>query len=442
MRYRSIFSSIVLSALVYLSPNVFCGIQDVTYHSAANKRDVKIKVWTPPGYETGNTRYPVVYNMHGAGGGDPTRQWGRTKSTIEATIGKGLVRPMIYVYVDSVGTWFDDSSKGKGETTFIKELIPFIDAKYRTIATKQGRAVDGFSMGGAGCLYNAFKNPHMFSAVVSYGAALVKGGKESPSYWLDQNVEEIRKSLRVRMVCGSQDGLKKGNDTLRSKLQQLKVPVDYVIVNGVGHDTQGLYERVGLQSLKFIEAAFNGTPGTPNPDPEPTKPEPEPKGFTISLLKGWNLISTPVPTGSTSIDTLIPATSKIDAVYSYAPSSGSYLAYLPGETGNTLTRLDVGKGYWVYAREATMLSIDGTFATRATPLEAGWNMAGYASTTSHAITDAVKSISGKYEAIYMFEAEGQEYLSHTPGGESQFNEFIPGHGYWIYMNSSGSWTLP
>ena len=58
------------------------------------------------------------------------------------------------------------------ETTIIRELIPHIDATYRTIASKEGRAVQGGSGGGMGALRFAFKYPQMFSSVFAFNPAV------------------------------------------------------------------------------------------------------------------------------------------------------------------------------------------------------------------------------------------------------------------------------
>ncbi len=249
--------------------------QDLTYWSEANKRDIWIKVYTPPGYETGNNRYPVVYNLHGAGGGSPQRQWKRAGSTLKDAIENAKVRPMIYVFVDGLGdTFFLDYYDGsvKVETSLVKELIPFIDKQYRTVASREGRSIDGFSMGGGGSLRIAVKYPELFSSVVSYGAALIRsdrlrpddkrfGSKEyfdqnSPWHLIEKNADEVRGRLHIRMVCGDQDGLYKANVEFKELLGKLNIPVEWVPVPGVAHDTRGLYVRVGLESLKFMERHF------------------------------------------------------------------------------------------------------------------------------------------------------------------------------------------
>ncbi len=253
-------------------------LQDGEYLSKAMNRAVRYKMYTPPGYEDGKQRYPVVYNLHGAGGGSPDRQWDRTHKVIVDAMDNARVRPMIYVFVDGLGsTMWADTFDGKrlAATTFINELIPHVDANYRTIATKEGRAIDGFSMGGFGALMLAMKHPNLFGSAVSYGAALVRFdvmsgeikrdafgdnaehfAKFDPRAWLERNADAVRKGVRVRMVCGTKDNLYTANISFKELLEQYRIPLSWHSVEGVGHDTRGLYHEVGLESLRFIGAGF------------------------------------------------------------------------------------------------------------------------------------------------------------------------------------------
>lgn len=239
-------------------------VQDVVLRSGLNSRNVWVKVYTPPGYESGERRYPVVYNLHGAGGGSPERQWVRAGVTLKEAIETGKVQPMIYVFVEGLGdTFFLDYPDGsiKAESMIIQELIPFIDRNYRTVSARQGRAIDGFSMGGGGSLRLAIKHPDLFSSVVSYGAALIKTDRagaagENPWTLIDTNADRVRGKLAIRMVCGDKDGLYPLNVEFKDKLLKMNIPVDWVSIPDVAHDTKGLYRRVGVESLKFMERSF------------------------------------------------------------------------------------------------------------------------------------------------------------------------------------------
>lgn len=186
------------------------------------------------------------------------------------------LRSVIYVFANGLGdTFFIDAQDGsiKPESSIVQELIPFIDANFRTIPTRRGRAIEGFSMGGCGCLMLAFKHPELFSSVVSYGGAVIPHAiaefspigrfhqsehyqAHSPWTWAQRNADVIRRTLRVRMICGDQDRLYPANKKFVQLLNELQIPVDWVMIPGVAHDTGQLYRRVGLESLAFMTRDF------------------------------------------------------------------------------------------------------------------------------------------------------------------------------------------
>jgi endo-1,4-beta-xylanase len=248
-------------------------IRYVLYPSALNRRKIAVMVYTPPGYATATKRYPVVYNLHGSGGGSPERQWARVRATLTKAMDSGTVPPTIYVFVNALGdTGYIDFPDGRGPKVFssiVAELIPFIDANYRTIADRRGRGVDGFSMGGSGSLILALKRPDLFSAVVAYGSNFIphnpndtndlrrKLSAEFSQYALvERRTDEIRAHVRIRLVCGDQDQHHAENLKFKAILEGLQIPVSWVSVPGVGHDTTGLFSRVGVESLAFMHEAF------------------------------------------------------------------------------------------------------------------------------------------------------------------------------------------
>jgi len=253
-------------------------VRYVVYPSTLNKTQIPIMVYTPPGYVPGaEKRYPVVYNLHGAGGGSPERQWARIQKTLTQAMDSGAVPPMITIFVNGLGDTgyldYPGPSTPKVFSSIVTELIPYIDANYRTIADRKGRAIDGFSMGGGGAMMIALKRPDLFSSVVSYGGAFIKGPPNGfpdpkdarPREILEQfgqwalvrrNLEAIRAGLQVRMVCGDQDSLYPLNKEFLEFLGTVDIPVSWVSVPGVAHETKRLYDRVGVESLEFMQRGF------------------------------------------------------------------------------------------------------------------------------------------------------------------------------------------
>jgi enterochelin esterase-like enzyme len=145
-----------------------------TFDSQAAGEKVSYLIYMPPDYETAKEkRYPVVYWLHGIGGtqeGMPAMAERLTKA-----IHEGKTPAMIVVYVNGmIRSSYVDSADGKTpvESVTIKELLPHIDATYRTIASREGRMVEGFSMGGGGAAKWGFKHPEVFGSISIIDGAL------------------------------------------------------------------------------------------------------------------------------------------------------------------------------------------------------------------------------------------------------------------------------
>ena len=132
-------------------------------------RKMPYNVVVPPTYSGGGGRYPVLYLLHGLNG--HYDNW--TSKTMVAAYTADL--NMIIVTPEGDDGWYTDSAakpNDKYESYIIKELIPEIDRKFRTIADREHRAVAGLSMGGYGSIKFGVKYPDMFVVVGSFSGAL------------------------------------------------------------------------------------------------------------------------------------------------------------------------------------------------------------------------------------------------------------------------------
>ena len=137
-------------------------VAEVAVHSVAMKKEVLTTVIVPNGYaDSGDRRYPVVYLLHGSG----NDQWTYAREPILSLadrIGAIIVCP----YGDA--SWWIDSPRMpwmRYETFVTKELVPYVDGRYRTVAGKRGRAIAGHSMGGHGACFIGFGHTDLFGAV-------------------------------------------------------------------------------------------------------------------------------------------------------------------------------------------------------------------------------------------------------------------------------------
>jgi S-formylglutathione hydrolase FrmB len=207
------------------------GVTHHTFFSKALNRDVGYCIFLPPGYATETTRrYPVIYNLHGAGGNE-LHSFTAARALHEGIVG-GRWAPMIMVLPNGgAGTFYKDSADGKfpAETLIIRELIPHIDATYRTVAHRGGRAIEGFSMGGRGATRLAVKYPELFCSLhnqagnVPHTADLFDPTKRDqyPNNYLGpdraryidndvylllkKNAPAIKANLRIAVTCGTRD---------------------------------------------------------------------------------------------------------------------------------------------------------------------------------------------------------------------------------------------
>jgi len=209
------------------------GLTHSTFRSSSMERDVGYNIYLPPDYEKSERRFPVVYFLHQLNANESTLLI--TIRTLDQAIKQKKVAPCILVLPNGGKTsWYADSALRKvmGETVVIKELIPHIDKTYRTIATRKGRAVQGYSMGGFGALKFAFKYPEMFGSVVAYSQAWQRELRET----LDRNLKKIRGKVAVRVIVGARDKeCLEPSRKMHARLVELKVPHEFAEVADAGH---------------------------------------------------------------------------------------------------------------------------------------------------------------------------------------------------------------
>lgn len=160
------------------------------YPSSLNgMKQRRMSVYLPPSYDLGNAAYPVLYLLHGSGGDeDAWTGCGRVMQILDNLINKGLCHPMIVVmpngnvtlaaapgadpnnpHVQPSGNNIP-SMFGKFEKLFVSEIVNFVDKNYRTIKSKDSRAIAGLSLGGLHTLYISLNNPDLFNYVGLFSA--------------------------------------------------------------------------------------------------------------------------------------------------------------------------------------------------------------------------------------------------------------------------------
>jgi S-formylglutathione hydrolase FrmB len=142
--------------------------------SAALGRELKFAVQLPPSYDKDTKRkFPVLYFLHGMNGNEGEFENRGVAAAINKLREEGKIGEMIIVAPGGKNSFYLNAKNGEQyEDAIIKDLIPHIEKTYRTAGTRDGRAIQGISMGGFGALVLAFKHPEMFSSVTAHCAAI------------------------------------------------------------------------------------------------------------------------------------------------------------------------------------------------------------------------------------------------------------------------------
>jgi glucoamylase len=121
----------------------------------------KVQVYLPPDYGRGRARYPALYMQDGTQSID----LGRAAETADRMIAEGKVEPFIVVFIDPLERmkeyWADDAFAD----WMARTLVPSVDARYRTLPTRDARALSGASLGGVISVWTALRHPETFARV-------------------------------------------------------------------------------------------------------------------------------------------------------------------------------------------------------------------------------------------------------------------------------------
>ncbi len=243
----------------------------------------RMYVYTPPGYESGTGRYPVLYLLHGAGGDeDAWDSLGRARYILDNLIAAGKARPMIVVMTN--GNWNQTAAPGvspqaemeftgrpdpaamrammantfKFADSLAQDVVPFVDKTYRTIPDRDHRALAGLSMGGGQTLYEGLSHLDTFSYVASFSGAVImlpgvmKITPGAPAFGpgamqeidtaaLATDFPGLDASANAKLhllyiSCGGDDGLLKTNQQFMDWLTEKGVAYQKLVLPGYAHE--------------------------------------------------------------------------------------------------------------------------------------------------------------------------------------------------------------
>ena len=245
----------LLLLLPFIARAQSSSVQTIQLQSKLVNTTLSYNVILPPDYRTSSaTRYPVLYLLHGFGG--HYSDWVTRTNVADYAAQYRL----IVVTPEGNNGWYTDSvstATDKYESYLLKELIPDVEKRFRTIESRYGRGIAGLSMGGYGALKFGLKSPGTFAF-----AGSISGAVAVPSWTEDdyQNLKSIRDSAfsafgpigsearnandifeltrkispaRIASLpylyldCGTEDILISDNNRLAALLREKKIPHEF-----------------------------------------------------------------------------------------------------------------------------------------------------------------------------------------------------------------------
>jgi endo-1,4-beta-xylanase len=260
-----------------VKPPLPATLKHATFESSSMKTAVGYYIYLPPGYERGKERYPVVYHLHGGRPGAESKAV-RLASYVDKAVAAGTIKPTIYVFPNGGPvSWYDmpEMRHGLGETVFVQELVPHIDATYRTWGTRAGRALEGYSQGGRGTTRIMFKHPELFLSVAPGGSGYgpekriqENDGYESESLRflpLGYNTWDLarrymarrdRPPLHILIWDGTKCFNYEFNLEYSAYLKELGLAHDFLSIPDVPHTATGSYEKKGDEIMRHHQRTF------------------------------------------------------------------------------------------------------------------------------------------------------------------------------------------
>ncbi len=244
-------------------------------------------VYLPPSYATEpGRRYPTLYWLHGGFGN--ARQGAWAVAHLDRGIRSGIAPEVIVILPQALPVgWYVNSKDGRRpvEDVLVRDLVPHVDATYRTLARRESRGIEGMSMGGYGALHLGMKYPQLFGAISGVAPAILRDlGQEPRERTFDtffgdqayydangpwslskQNAAGLRAGTSIRVLAGAQDArLRSPIREFGAWLAALGIRHELTEVEGAGHSYEEILSGLENGGLAFWRRAFaTSGPGAP-----------------------------------------------------------------------------------------------------------------------------------------------------------------------------------
>lgn len=152
--------------------------------------DIDVRLYLPPCYTGSGQRYPVLYLLHGLGFTE--NQWERlgTPAAADELIAAGEIAPLIIVMPR-------DRRDDRLDPALVKDLVPYIDANFATLAERPARAIGGLSRGGGWAAHFGLRYPELFGRLGLHSPAVFYGDENDLLEWARQLKDKPKPAVYI-----------------------------------------------------------------------------------------------------------------------------------------------------------------------------------------------------------------------------------------------------
>lgn len=231
------------------------GVLEYSFFSQSRQQEIFFTIYTPPGYDQSEARYPVLYFLHGSQGSH-ILFWNAISREVPAANGDAgawlsqlIEAGELPPFIVAAPRRPDGAWDAANEVLVTQEFMAAIDANWRTIPNRNGRSLAGFSLGAAGTMRYAALHPDLYCNAMPLAES---GVDDAASLWQQNSTAVLESGLEVALVAGEIDTRAVNASTAVDQLlTELNIPHQLRIVPEVPHNFGQLYNQIGLWALQF-----------------------------------------------------------------------------------------------------------------------------------------------------------------------------------------------
>ncbi|MCW1887542.1 alpha/beta hydrolase-fold protein [Luteolibacter flavescens] len=228
-----------------------------TYEAKSLGKERECVVYTPPGYEDSDQRYPLLVLNHGRG--ENNRTWtekGKAHVIYDNLIAEGKAVPAVILMIDGHQPFKDDGTNHHAQamrafrSELMEDAIPLVEQSYRLLSGPANRAIAGLSMGGRQALESGLEHADKFAWIGVFSPALPPGGDAYVEKF--KQAETYNRAFKLLWIgCGKDDPVLGRVTPHLAALNEARIKHEWHLSDGV-HD----FELWRVHLVAFSQRIF------------------------------------------------------------------------------------------------------------------------------------------------------------------------------------------